>query len=468
MDFFYDRQIRRWLQQVIAVFSHFNVQSGLDINGAPVYIRVPVRYGDPTRMVSAIIKENSENKISTVPIMSVHITSLTHDRDRMQNPTHIEKLHIRERKYNSETDTYSTYQGNALTVERMMPAPYQLSVNVDIWTSNTEQKLQILEQILPLFNPDLELQSTDNYVDWTSLSYIAMENQTWSSRSVPVGNDDQIDVATLSFKMPIWLSLPTKVKKLGVIQTIIASLYDAQGQLNEDVIDTANLLENRIYVTPTGYGLLLLNGMATLVPANGPVTLGANSTDVEANPNEPINWQPLVNLYGELINGTTQLRLRKNNPDTISEVIGTVAYHPADPATLLFSVDIDTIPANTLPPVDAIIDPSRSAPGIGLPAVEIGQRYLILTGINEGKEGDTSFDGADVWKNDDGDDFFADANDIITYVGTGWAISWSSNNATKIEYMTNVTTGIQYKWDEDRWQKSFEGVYSGGTWSLVI
>ena len=463
--YFYDNQVRRWIQQIIAVFSKFEVQIGVDPTGSPTYRRVPVRYGDITRMAAAIIKENSENKMNTVPIMTVSITSLKYDKERVQNPTHVDKMHIRERKYNEETNTYSIYQGNAVTVERIMPVPYEMTFNLDIWTSNTEQKLQLLEQILPLFNPDLELQSTDNYVDWTSLSYILLDDVSWSGRTIPQGTEDQIDVATLTFKLPIWMSLPAKVKKLGVIQTIIASLYDAQGDVSEDVISTANLLKNRMYITPTGYNLLLLNGQATLTPAMGPIN---RSTDPESNPNSPIAWQPLVNLYGQLINGTSQIRLRKDNPDTVSEIVGTVAYHPADPSTLLFSVDIDTIPSNSLPPVNAIIDPQRSAPGIGLPAATFGQRYLILTGINEGKAGDTSFDGADAWKSNDGKDFYAQANDIISYNGTGWEVSWRANEITKTEYVSNLKTAIQYKWFNNKWQKSYEGVYPAGQWSLVL
>jgi hypothetical protein len=248
-----------------------------------------------------------------------------------------------------------------------------------------------------------------------------------------------------------------------VIQTIVASLYDAQGDLNEDVISTANLLKNRMYVTPTGYNLLLLNGQATLTPAMGPIN---RTTDPESNPNTPIEWQPLVNLFGQMINGTSQLRLRKDNPDTISEIVGTVAYHPADPATLLFSVDIDTIPSNSLPPVDAIIDPQRSAPNAGLPAPVLGQRYLILTSINNPTDG--TYDGADAWKSNAGADLIARANDIISYNGTGWEVSWNAGGVTRVEYVTNIKTSIQYKWANNKWQKSYEGLYPAGQWSLVL
>ena len=57
-------------------------------------------------------------------------------------------MNIRQKKYNPTTQTFSNDPGNAFTVERHMPVPYNLQYNVDIWTSNTEQKLQLLEQIL--------------------------------------------------------------------------------------------------------------------------------------------------------------------------------------------------------------------------------------------------------------------------------------------------------------------------------
>ena len=85
--------------------------------------------------------------------------------------------------------------------------------------------MQIIEQIAILFNPSLEIQSTDNYIDWTSLSLIQLTDVTWSSRTVPLGAEEPIDVATLTFEIPIWISPPAKIKRLGVIQKIINSIF---------------------------------------------------------------------------------------------------------------------------------------------------------------------------------------------------------------------------------------------------
>jgi hypothetical protein len=463
--FFYDKQIKRFLSQIISVFSYFEVEFGNDDNGNPVYRRVPVKYATNDKMTASILKNNSENTMLNVPAVSVYITGLEYQRERMQDPSFVERMNIRQKRYDANTQTYSTQPGNAFTVERHMPVPYSLQFNVDIWTSNTEQKLQLLEQILVLFNPDFEIQSTDNYIDWTSLSYINLENVNYSSRTVPVGGDEQLDIATISFSSPIWISPPAKLKKLGVIESIITSFYDSNGNLNNDILEASNRISDRLYTTPTGYNLLILNGQATIY-RSGFIDREDQLGDLDRN-TDNVSWAPFINTFGELKNGITQLRLRKDNPDTISEIVGTVSYHPNDPNVLLFNIDVDTIPSNTLPPVTAIIDPSRSAPGInGLPSAAVGQRYLLLKDINSGKLNDTSFDGADAWKNGNVD-FFANAYDIIQYTGDKWVVSWSSDT-DKIEYVSNLTTSIQYKWNGSAWVKSWEGEYPSGQWSLVF
>ena len=75
MQFFYDGQIRKYLTQIIRLMGGFSVQDG---NGN--LKSVPVTYGDLTRQVAGIMRENSENKLPTVPRMSVYITNFERDR----------------------------------------------------------------------------------------------------------------------------------------------------------------------------------------------------------------------------------------------------------------------------------------------------------------------------------------------------------------------------------------------------
>ena len=56
MDFFYDQQIRRYLLQFMRAFSEIRVRNGPDANGLFTLQRVPILYGDPSRMAAQIAK----------------------------------------------------------------------------------------------------------------------------------------------------------------------------------------------------------------------------------------------------------------------------------------------------------------------------------------------------------------------------------------------------------------------------
>jgi len=464
-QFFYDNQVRRFLLQFIRAFSNFQVQYGKNRDGNTTLVTVPVKYGDATRMVSSIIRDNSENKIIPTPMISCYINEFTYNPERRQDPSHIDKRHIRMRKYNEDTGEYTNQQGNAFTIERLMPVPYTLTMNVDVWTSNTTQKLQLLEQMLVLFNPSLEIQSTDNYLDWGSLSYIELMGTTWSNRAVPVGPDDSIDVSTLQFTVPIWLSPPSKVKKLGVVSKIVASIFDESGSIDDGIIDSDVVLGSRLKFTPMNYGILLLGTTLTLLERQESTTNKIDPTDPLLDPpvkigTDDVSWRAVINQYGQLQSGISQVRIDFGT----GQIVGTIAHHPSDQTKLLFTVDADTIPTNDLPAVAKIINPLRVGPGAGLPANADGQRYLILRAIGSS----TNTDGPTAWQDDAGNDLIAGANDIIQFNGSSWNVVFDSSTDTGIHYVTNTHTSIQYKWTGSAWVKSYEGEYKAGDWEIVI
>jgi hypothetical protein len=460
-SFFYDEQIRRFLLQFTRIFSNFQVEYGKDAEGTAALLRVPIRYGDASRQAQTVLQNNSASALPSTPLMTFYITELEYARDRVQEPYFVDKQNVRQRYYDQDTETYETTQGNAFTVERLMPVPFNLTIRLDLWTSNTNQKLQILEQILTLFNPALEIQSTDNYLDWTSLSVCELESVTWTSRSIPMGTEDPIDIASLSFTLPIWISPPAKVKKLGVVQKIIASMYDAQGDLRESISNNDLLLGTRQKFTPYNYQVLLIgNQLQVLQPSA--VVPGEGTINPDTSPPSNVMWHAVVNMFGDLQNGISQVRLDNPFDDTI--IVGTVAYHPTDDRFLLFTVDEDTLPQNTLPPVNAIIDPQRNGPGAGLPAAVTGQRYLLV-----GDTGAPDFNsGAAAWTGVNGEILYATANDIIQYDGEKWNIAFLHTNVSNVQYVTNLTTSIQYRWADAQWLKSYQGLYPEGSWSLVL
>jgi hypothetical protein len=78
----------------------------------------------------------------------------------------------------------------------------------------------------------------------------------------------------------------------------------------------------------------------------------------------------------------------------------------------------------------------------------------------------------------------AGANDILQFNADimQWFVSFDASEnstATALEYLTNLTTEIQYRWAETpadsvqpglpaQWMKSYEGYYNEGDYSIVI
>ena len=450
--------------QFTRIFSGFQVEYGNETDGVnkATLLRVPVRYGDASRNAQTIIQDNSRNSLPSTPLMTFYISALDYDRPRMQEPYFVGKMQVRQRSYDPGTETYETTQGNAFTIERLMPVPYKMTINLDIWTSNTNQKWQLFEQIVTLFNPALEIQSTDNYIDWTSLTVCELESTNYTSRTIPVGGDNPIDIMTLKFNVPIWISSPAKIKKLGVVERIVAGIFDSRGDAADAIINNDLLLGTRQIFTPYNYKIVIVNNQVQILQER--VIVDQPNTSLippDLVSDSPLLWPAVLNMYGVLRPGISQLRLLQ--PDE-TEVIGTISVNPNDERLLLFDVDVDTVPANTLSPVDAVINPQLSGPLDGLDSAIAGQRYLLTEGTGSV---DNTY-SATAWTGESGRPLVASENDIIEYQNGYWRVVFDASEQTAIQYVTNITTGIQYVWTGEAWIKSYQGIYPGGMWRLVL
>lgn len=471
MDFFYDGQIRRYVTQFMRIFIGFKYEAG---NGDQQ--SVPVMYGDLTRQVASIIRENSENKLPTVPRMAAYITGLDIDTSRLTDPTFVSKVNIRERDYSVDASgnrQYTGAPGKNVTVERLMPTPYMMTCKVDIWTSNTDQKLQLLEQIMVLFNPAFEIQTNDNYIDWTSLSVVRMTGMNFSSRSIPAGTESDIDICSIDFEIPIYVSPPAKVKKLGVVRSVIANIFTEEG----DIQNLSSLVYNQkgsnaVYVNPR-YPVLLFkanNGNSydydlSILDQNAAIqSLGLDKK--EFTDDRKLDWNSVLTALGSFTEGTSTIHFRQPNGE---EITGTFAINPVDNYILLVTLDKDSPgwTENTLlvspqypngkGTFDAIVDPTTYNPIARLGTIPTGHRLLILEDVADNAAG---------WKSTDSTTTSIKANSVAEWNGASWAVVFDPTTVKNFTYLSNITTGIQYKWDGIQWIKSFEGEYAPGYWRL--
>lgn len=444
VDYFYDAQIRRFLLQVVRAFSGFQYETGIKEDGAKQMKVVPCRMAAQNRQVAHIMRNNSENTLLSVPLITVFIKDVELNRDRTQNPNFVGSVQVEERGVDPATGQYTDEVGAKYTVDRIMPHPLQINLQVDVWTSNELQKHQLFEQIFMAFNVGFDIQSSDNPLDWTALTTMELTGVTWSSRSIPIGTNDEIDVLSFTFKLPVWISPPAKVKKQVLIHQIADNIYNGSA-------DEEDLIDGRASI-PGGYGEFLSRDIST--PGNYQISISGDQITLVGNGDEEPRWDKLIAQYGILKPAESQLRLRADIEQDIElDIVGTIQYHATRPNVLLWQVDIDTLPSNTLTPVNALINPLEHFPGRELPAPADGQRYLILSDIGPSQ----------AWG-----PINAKSGDIIQYNNGLWNVAFNSSLNSSTQYVVNLRTGKQLRFLDGNWIMAVDGTYNPGFWRLYL
>ena len=344
VPYFYDKQLRRYIQQFIRIFAGFQVAMHTDSAGNVVYQTAPVRYGDVSRMAAHIVRENSENMIQTTPFISCHVTGLETSPDRRTFPQYEETVPVIEKKFDETTGGYLNEQGNTYSIKRHQPVPYNLTMQVDVWTSNTEQKLQLLEQILVLFNPTLNIHTSNNPLDWSTLSYVELIANTWSMRAIPSGVDDIIDISTMTFSMPVLINPPAKVTRQSIIHTIIDNIDDVDAEAL-----TALRAGGSYSPLFTSFKVVTLENfkMNFTMNSSGDGTaqlLNRGNTNLDLNTGVILSWVEVFKGFGEFRDGISQIRLKQTADPSITtgDIIGNITVNQSDPNLLDITMDTST------------------------------------------------------------------------------------------------------------------------------
>jgi hypothetical protein len=430
--FFYDEQIRRYILQFLRIFSDFSIEMPPDENGLRVQKRVPVRYGDISRMVAQILKENSENVTLSAPAMAGYITDISLANDRRQDPMNVTPVRAIERTYNTQTGLYETTQGNRYTVERYMPVPYNMTMNLDIWTTNTTDKFQLWEQIMVVFPPSVQIQISDNPLDWSAITEIELTDMNFSSRGVPQGSVSANDFSTFTFKVPIWINPPAKVKQQTLIEQIVTSVYSTDvSNINTDgIFDPIGSVFNdisQVIISPGNYRID--------VSAIDATTSRVELLDEYGASDPTLAWESLFAAYGTIDPVRTTLTLKTDDDieDTLGDILGTLEVSDTEQNVATFVVDADTLPTT------------------------IGSGAVGEALIAENAQGNNPWGNVTAYE-----------NDIIEYNGSDWFVSFSASTVTAPQYVMNASDSQHYKFDGDQWVFTYLATFNPGYWRVSL
>lgn len=222
-QYFYEGQLRAYLLQFCNIFTGLKVRTGKGECDEAEYISVPISIGSRDRVVAAIQAGNTQNKPFSVPCLAASMSGLSLAPTRKGVGTVDRRVFL---------PAGGIYPEDLRTVIRVMPIPYLMSVDLSIYASNTNQLHQILEQLLMLFDPVLQIQTSDAAFDWTKITTVELQGIN-NEENYPPGGDRRLLQWSLNFIIPIYISAPVDIKD-EMVRKIIIHLGDMKGfQVNE-------------------------------------------------------------------------------------------------------------------------------------------------------------------------------------------------------------------------------------------
>lgn len=218
-------QIEKYIGQFMRIFSGFQVKDGVERNGDFLTKRVPVVYGNMSRIVASILTKRDFLANANIPLLAANMVSLSPDLDNKR------ALYFKEERLVRDIPAQSPY----LSLERMVGPAFVMQMELSIYASSTTELFDIVEQILLVFNPRVAIQTSTDIHDadyLTDVSLVSIQPEI----SYPMGTDQPIVMMTLSFEIPVRLKYP-KGYSDKIIEQIISNV-----KTDEDVhVETATI-----------------------------------------------------------------------------------------------------------------------------------------------------------------------------------------------------------------------------------
>lgn len=218
---FYHQHIKKAITAFGMIFTNININRVDGSNVTQQVIRVPLAYSTKQKFLSRIAliadAEGRGDVAMTLPRMGFEIQGLDFDPSRKVSPIQKNKAII---------------DGAAVTgVSRAyVSTPYNMSLSLYVFAKNQEDGLQIVEQIMPFFNPDFNITvnelpelgiKRDIKITLDSIDYDADYEGDFERR--------QSIIWTFNFTMR--LNFYGFVSNQGIIRTAVANAYASPGSL---------------------------------------------------------------------------------------------------------------------------------------------------------------------------------------------------------------------------------------------
>ena len=153
-EYFYHEILRRTIISFGTLFNDINIRHSDSSDNTVSEMKVPLAYGPSQKFLARLEQQadltgDDSSVAITLPRMSFDITGYAYDPTRKLN----KNLKIGNVKPTGDTTKLNT---------QYQPVPYNVSISLNVFTSNSDDGLQIIEQILPYFQPDYTVTMYEN------------------------------------------------------------------------------------------------------------------------------------------------------------------------------------------------------------------------------------------------------------------------------------------------------------------
>ena len=233
---FYHKQIRNAVIAFGTIFNNINIRR-LDSSGNPLQaIRVPLSYAPKEKFIARLDQQSdltgTDSKVAlTLPRMSFDITGYAYDPTRKLNKK--QKISVAK----------NTSGDNKRVNTQFSPVPYDVSFDLNIYTATSDDGLQIIEQILPYFQPDytVTMIMDRTYMDTKRDIPFILESVDYEDSYTGALTDRRRIIYTIKFTAKIYLYGPI---------TTSAIIRNAEADMYSNTSDANPSRSQRVTVTP--------------------------------------------------------------------------------------------------------------------------------------------------------------------------------------------------------------------------
>jgi hypothetical protein len=209
--YYYHEIIRRTVIAFGTLFNDIYVRHKDSAGDSISEMKVPLAYGPMQKFLARLEQQPELNKpvAMTLPRLSFEMTSIQYDPTRKSNVT----------------QTFRTCDGNNIK-KVFLPVPYNIGFQLNLMTKLQDDALQVVEQILPYFQPsyNLTVDLIDSIGEKRDLP-VVLDNVSFTDDYEGDFSTRRILIYTFNFTVKTYLFGPIADSTEGLIRKVQVDMY---------------------------------------------------------------------------------------------------------------------------------------------------------------------------------------------------------------------------------------------------